>query len=259
MLKGIFPESSELKSLNTQEIIDSVIELYLKVKPFVANTQLYLNEAINNNKGVLLEGAQGALLDVDFGTYPYITSSNPTVGGACTGTGIPPTKIDNVIGIVKAYTTRVGEGPFPTELFDDEGKKMSAIGNEFGATTGRPRRCGWLDLVALKYACMINGVSELAITKSDVLDDFDEIKVCVKYDILGKQTDVFPANVYKLKRVTPVYKSFKGWKTKLNDVKEFENLNKNYKDYLKFIEDFVNVKVKYISTGPQRNEIIVRN
>ncbi len=185
-LLGIFPDSDELKSLDAQTLYEELSANYARVEKYFVQTQYLINKLVSEGKNVLLEGAQGALLDVDFGTYPYITSSNPTSGGACTGTGIPPTKINGVIGIVKAYTTRVGEGPFPTELFDETGKKIAEIGVEFGATTGRPRRCGWLDLVALKYAVVINGVTELALTKSDVLDSFKEIKLCTHYELNGK-------------------------------------------------------------------------
>ena len=196
------------------------------------------------------------MLDVDFGTYPFVTSSHPTSGGASTGTGIPPTRINSVIGIFKAYTTRVGEGPFITELFDDTGKQIAKIGNEFGATTGRQRRCGWLDLVALKYSCIINGVTELVITKSDVLDEFNEIKVCTAYTYKGKQLGNFTTNCEILKDVVPVYKTFKGWKSPLNQAKDFSSLPKEYKDYINFIEDYVGCSVKIISTGPSREQIL---
>jgi adenylosuccinate synthase len=257
-LKSIFPDSDELKDLTVEYIYDNLLKQYEQFKQYVSFTQKLLNDAIRNGKNVLLEGAQGALLDVDFGTYPFITSSHPTSGGACTGSGIPPNRITNVVGIVKAYTTRVGEGPFPTELFDENGKKLSEIGAEFGATTGRPRRCGWLDLVALKYACMINGVTELVITKSDVLDSFDEIFVCTNYKIGDVMTDDFNTNVNKLVLVKPLYKKFKGWKVTINKIREFINLPSEYKEYIEFIENYVGVKIKYISTGASREEIIIR-
>ncbi|MCE1165626.1 MAG: adenylosuccinate synthase [Bacteroidetes bacterium] len=257
-LTEIFPDSEELKSLNPESLYNDLSGQYAKIDMYFAQTQYLINELIAEGRNVLLEGAQGALLDVDFGTYPYITSSNPTSGGACTGTGIPPTKINGVIGIVKAYTTRVGEGPFPTELFDDNGKKIAEIGAEFGATTGRPRRCGWLDLVALKYAVTINGVTELAMTKSDVLDSFEEIKVCTHYELNGEVIDTFPSNPFTLDYVNPVYKSFKGWMTDLKGNKEYSSLNQNFRSYVDFIEKYVNVPVKYISTGPDRADIIIK-
>ncbi len=258
LLQKAFPSSIELNQLNADNVFNEALSIFRQVKRFVSNTQYYLNSQIKAGKNILLEGAQGALLDVDFGTYPYITSSNPTAGGACTGTGIPPNRISDVIGIVKAYTTRVGEGPFPTELFDEAGKRIAKIGNEFGATTGRPRKCGWLDLVALRYACEINGVTKLALTKSDVLSDFDFIFACTNYEIQGNQTQEFPTNSDILKTAKPVYKKFPGWKSSLNGINDFEKFNSNFKDYIKYIEDFVEVKIKYISTGPARNEILVR-
>jgi adenylosuccinate synthase len=257
-LKSIFPDSEELKELTTEDVYDDLLKQYEKFKQYVYFTQKLLNDEIKNGKNVLLEGAQGALLDVDFGTYPYITSSHPTSGGACTGTGIPPNRITNVIGIFKAYTTRVGEGPFPTELFDENGKKISEIGAEFGATTGRPRRCGWLDLVALKYACMVNGITELVITKSDVLDSFDEIFVCTDYKMGDIMTNEFHTNVNFLKFAEPLYKKFKGWKKSLNKIIHFSDLPVEYKDYIKFIEEYIGIEIKYISTGASREEIIVR-
>jgi adenylosuccinate synthase len=257
-LKSIFPDSDELNKTSADEIYNDLLKQYKEFKQYVCFTQKLLNDAIKEGKNILLEGAQGALLDVDFGTYPYITSSNPTSGGACTGSGIPPNKITNVVGIVKAYTTRVGEGPFPTELFDENGKKISEIGAEFGATTGRPRRCGWLDLVALKYACMINGVTELVITKSDVLDTFEEIYACTDYIIDKVKTDEFHTNCNYLQFAKPLYKKFKGWNTTINKINKFDDLPSEYRAYIKFIEDYVNVKIKYISTGASREEIIIR-
>jgi adenylosuccinate synthase len=257
-LKSIFPESDELNELTAEEVYDNLLAQYENFRQYVFFTQKLLNDAINSGKNILLEGAQGALLDVDFGTYPYITSSHPTSGGACTGSGIPPNRIKNVIGIFKAYTTRVGEGPFPTELFDDFGKKISEIGAEFGATTGRPRRCGWLDLVALKYACMINGTTELVITKSDVLDTFSEIYVCTSYKMGDDMTEDFHTNVNFLKFAKPLYKKFKGWGVTINKISKYNDLPSEFKEYIKFIEDYVGVPIKYISTGASREEIIIR-
>lgn len=257
-LLTIFPESEELKSLNAISLFDGLKAQYESIKVFFTQTHYLLNNLITEGKNILLEGAQGALLDVDFGTYPYITSSSPTSGGACTGTGIPPTLINGVIGIVKAYTTRVGEGPFPTELFDDTGKEIARIGVEFGATTGRPRRCGWLDLVALKYAVIINGVTEIALTKSDVLDTFNEIKLCTEYELDDKVINSFPSNPFVLQNVKPVYKSFKGWNKSFNESSKYEDLPVEFKQYVEFIENYIGVKVMYISTGPSRKDIIIK-
>lgn len=254
--KRIFPQSDEIQAMNPDDLYTESMEQFLKIMKYICDGYLFLNKAIDEGKNILLEGAQGALLDVDFGTYPFVTSSHPTSGGASTGTGIPPNRINSVIGIFKAYTTRVGEGPFITELFDDTGKQIAKIGNEFGATTGRQRRCGWLDLVALKYSCIINGVTELVITKSDVLDEFNEIKVCTAYTYKGKQLGNFTTNCEILKDVVPVYKTFKGWKSPLNQAKDFSSLPKEYKDYINFIEDYVGCSVKIISTGPSREQIL---
>ena len=257
-LVTIFPDSEELKSLNASSLFDGIKRQYESIKDYFTQTHYLLNDLISKGKNILLEGAQGALLDVDFGTYPYITSSSPTSGGACTGTGIPPTMINGVVGIVKAYTTRVGEGPFPTELFDETGKEIARIGVEFGATTGRPRRCGWLDLVALKYAIIINGVTEIALTKSDVLDTFNEIKVCTEYELDNKTIYTFPSNPFVLQNVKPIYKSFKGWNKSFNESSKYEDLPSEFKEYVEFIENYVGVKVRYISTGPARKDIIIK-
>lgn len=254
--KRIFSESGELKNLTCDEVCEELLIRYEKIKSFISDTQILIHKFIEEGKNILLEGAQGALLDVDFGTYPYITSSHPTSGGACVGTGIPPNKINNVVGIFKAYTTRVGEGPFITELFDDDGKLIAQRGNEFGATTGRPRRCGWLDLVALRYACKINGVTELVITKSDVLDVFDEISVCTKYIIEGKEISDFTTDCEILKSVKPLYRKFNGWKTDLNKFSDYDSLPESYKNYIRFIEEYTGCKISYVSTGPSREQII---
>lgn len=204
------------KMYNSQELdVDSIISEYQefdkKVDEYVTDTSAYLNEAIRKKKKILAEGAQGALLDVDHGTYPFVTSSSPTSGGACTGLGIPPTTVDSIIGVVKAYSTRVGNGPFPTELNDETGNRLREFGGEYGATTGRPRRCGWLDLVSLRYSCHVNGIEKIAITKLDVLDNFSEIKVCIGYKRNGKQLTQFPTDVQTLEAVQPIYRFFAGW------------------------------------------------
>jgi adenylosuccinate synthase len=228
----------------------------LKQLTFI-DSEEYLNNAIKNNKTILAEGAQGSLLDIDFGTYPYVTSSNTTAAGACTGLGVAPNKIGEVFGIFKAYTTRVGSGPFPTELFDEAGATMSKVGNEFGATTGRPRRCGWLDLVALKYAVQVNGVTQLMMMKGDVLSGFDTLKVCTSYNYKGTEVNYLPYNIEE-HNVTPIYTEVKGWKQDLTGMTTEDTLPIELKDYIKFIEDFVEVPIKIVSVGPDRKQTIMR-
>ncbi len=215
-----------------------------------------VNSYINNGKAVLAEGAQGSLLDVDFGSYPFVTSSSTACAGACIGLGVSPKKIGNVYGIFKAYCTRVGSGPFPTELFDETGEELRQKGFEFGATTGRPRRTGWLDLPALKYAIMISGVTELIMMKADVLDTFDTIKVCTSYKVNGVETEQVPYDVYA--EVTPVYTEFKGWKKDLTAVRSEDALPAEFKEYIKYIENALQVPIKIISLGPDRDQTIVR-
>ena len=217
----------------------------------------YLNSSLMLGKKVLAEGAQGSLLDIDFGTYPFVTSSNTTVSGACSGLGIAPNKIKRVIGIFKAYTTRVGSGPFPTELDNEIGNNIRKIGNEYGATTGRDRRCGWLDLVALKYSITINGVTELNMMKADVLSGFDTIEICTAYDIDGIETHNLPFDL-NLGNIKPIYKSFKGWSEDISKISKEEELPNEVHDYVSFIEEFVGVPIKLISVGPDRSETIYR-
>ena len=217
----------------------------------------YLNKSIREGKRILAEGAQGSLLDIDFGTYPFVTSSNTTSAGACSGLGVPPNKIKNIRGIFKAYTTRVGSGPFPTELFDSTGEKIREIGHEYGATTGRDRRCGWLDLVALKYSIEINGVTELNIMKSDVLSSIGKLLVCTSYTIDGKIVDFFPYDI-KSKDITPNYVEFKGWDMDITDIKNEDDLPDELIDYIDYIELFVDVPIKLISVGPDRTQTIYR-
>jgi adenylosuccinate synthase len=217
---------------------------------------MLINEKIDAGKSALAEGAQGTMLDIDFGSYPFVTSSNTICAGACTGMGVAPQKIGEVFGIFKAYCTRVGSGPFPTELFDATGEQLRTAGGEFGATTGRPRRTGWLDLVELKYSCMINGVTQLICTKSDVMNDFDTIKACVEYEIDGKRTMSMPFD--SAEEAKPIYKEFKGWKTDISKATTEAELPKELMDYIKFIEDFVKVPVKMVSVGPDRNATIMR-
>lgn len=222
--------------------------------PLLGDTTNYIWEALDNGRRVLLEGAQGTLLDIDHGTYPFVTSSNTISAGACTGLGLSIKDIGKVIGITKAYTTRVGNGPFPTEDFGDAGKKLSKQGHEFGTTTGRARRCGWLDGVALKYASRLNGCDELAIMKLDVLDGFEEIQMCVAYEVDGKRITHVPSN---LEEATPIYKSFAGWES-LEGASTFDELPQNAKDYIKAIEEMVGTKVAIISTSPDRKDTIIR-
>ena len=222
----------------------------VKQIPFVDGVD-FMHTAINTGKTILAEGAQGSLLDVDFGTYPFVTSSTTTAAGACTGLGIAPNQIDKVFGIMKAYVTRVGSGPFPTELFDEDGKRMAKVGQEFGATTGRPRRCGWLDLVALKYAIQINGVTEMSMMKADVLSGFDTIKVCVAYKYNGKEITHFPYSIED-DVVTPVYKEFKGWQEDITQIKTESEIPIELKEYITFIEAYVGVPIKILSVGPDR-------
>ena len=221
----------------------------------IVNGEYFLNNKISAGQKVLAEGAQGSMLDVDFGTFPFVTSSNTISAGVCTGLGVAPQKIKEVIGVTKAYCTRVGSGPFPTELFDEKGEELRKTGNEFGATTGRPRRCGWLDLIALQYACMINGVTKVVMTKADVLDAFDELKMCTSYLINGEEKKEIPFQISKIK-IEPVYKSFKGWKTNTTLAKDSNHLPADMTDYIRFINDFINAPVKYVSNGPGREQIV---
>ena len=223
----------------------------------VIESEDFLFNAMENGKKILAEGAQGSLLDIDFGTYPFVTSSTTTAAGACTGLGIPPRSIKNVFGIFKAYTTRVGSGPFPTELFDDFGKKMSKIGNEFGSTTGRSRRCGWLDLVALKYSIRINGVSQLMIMKGDVLSGFDHIKVCTSYKTKNGIISHFPFSIND-DEIKPEYIKIDGWKEDLTKMKDENNFPLNFKKYISFLEKELKVPIKIISVGPDREQTILR-
>jgi len=221
------------------------------------DSEEYLNNAVKEGKTILAEGAQGSLLDIDFGTYPFVTSSNTTAAGACTGLGIAPNKVKKVYGIFKAYTTRVGSGPFPTELFDGDGEKMAKIGNEFGAVTGRPRRCGWLDLVALKYAVEINGVTDLMMMKADVLSGFDTLKVCTAYNYQGTRITHFPYNI-EPELVTPIYTEMKGWAKDLTKLSKSDELPDTLMDYITFLEKELEVPIKIVSVGPDRTQTIHR-
>jgi adenylosuccinate synthase len=244
------------EGLDVGKVIDEYVGYQSTISQYITDTPKFLSDSIEDGKSILLEGAQGTLLDVDHGTYPYVTSSNPTSGGAATGSGIPPTKITSVIGIVKAYTTRVGLGPFPTELLDADGEKLRKIGAEFGATTGRPRRCGWYDAFLVSYSRMINGIQRAAITKLDVLSHFAEIKVCVAYEINGKKLKSYPTTVNQMMQVSPVYETLKGWNAEISSIKTYDELPSGAKDYLQFISHKSGFEISIISVGPNRNQTI---
>ena len=250
-----FLEGHYDNSFNTEEENFFIAVDFLK-KFNLTDTEYLINNNLRKDKKILAEGAQGTLLDIDFGSYPFVTSSNTTTAGACIGLGISPKTINNVYGIFKAYCTRVGAGPFPTELFDDIGDKIAQNGNEFGSTTGRPRRCGWLDIPALKYSIMLNGVTHLYMMKADVLSDFNEVKVCIGYEYDGKEIDYFPS-IIDSDNIKPIYKSFSGWTSGVNNSRKYSDLEDNFKIYIKFIEDNLGVKVKLISLGPDREETVL--
>ncbi len=238
--------------------VDAIYKEYLnygkKIKKYLANVSLLLNTAISKKKRILFEGAQGTLLDVDHGTYPYVTSSSASAGGALTGTGVGPTKIQKVVGVVKAYTTRVGEGPFPTEFKKDLMEKIRSKGREFGATTGRPRRCGWFDAVVVKHSVLVNGLSEIAVTKLDVLDEMKSIKICTGYKYKGNLYKVFPADIDALWHAKPVYEEHKGWMQDTTGVRQYKNLPKNAKSYLNRLSRLLDVKIGMVSVGSKRRQ-----
>lgn len=244
--------------LNVEEIVREYLEFDQRIDPYIKDVSIYINEAITAGRSVLLEGAQGTLLDVDHGTYPYVTSSNPTSGSACQGVGIGPTKISEVLGVIKAYTTRVGEGPFPTELNDADGDFLRAEGNEFGATTGRPRRCGWFDAVIARYAVRINGIDGLAMTKMDVLDKMERIRVCTAYDYNGKILKDFPTDLHMLSNCRPVYEDLPGWQSSTSDARTWEELPEGAQKYLQYLESLTGAPVKIISVGSRRTQTIFR-
>ena len=253
-----------VKVFNRREIdIDSVVTDLLQfaeiLRPMVRDTSLILNKALDEGKVVLLEGGQGTLLDVDHGTYPFVTSSNPTAGGACTGSGIGPTRIDRVVGILKAYTTRVGSGPFPTELFDEDGEKLRTIGGERGVTTGRPRRCGWFDVPIARYATRINGLTDTFLTKLDVLTGWDQIPVCVAYDIDGERSEEIPMTQTEFHHAKPVYEMLPGWSEDISGAKTLADLPKNARDYVEFLEEKSGTRISAIGVGPDRNATIAIN
>jgi adenylosuccinate synthase len=249
-----------LDGLNFHEDISAWEEEFFEALEFmrqfkIVNGEYFINDKIAQGKTVLAEGAQGSMLDVDFGTFPFVTSSNTISAGVCTGLGVAPQKIRDVIGVSKAYCTRVGSGPFPTELEDATGEELRKIGNEFGATTGRPRRCGWIDGVALKFACMINGVTKIVMTKADVLDSFGELKVCTAYKVNGETTHEIPFQMSRL-QIEPLLESVPGWKSDITSLKKYGDLPEKMKEYVQFINKFLGVKVAYISNGPGRDQLI---
>ena len=249
-----------LDNFNFQEDITHWEEEFFEAIEFlkglkIVNGEYFINEKINKGMRVLAEGAQGSMLDVDFGTFPFVTSSNTISAGVCSGLGIAPQKIKEIIGITKAYCTRVGSGPFPTELMDDKGDFLRNTGNEFGSTTGRPRRCGWIDLVALNFACMINGVTQIVMTKADILDELEELMVCKSYTINGKETTEVPFQMNRM-QIEAVYQSFKGWNKNISAVSSYENMPGEMKVYIDFINTYLGVPVKFISNGPGREQIV---
>ena len=250
-----------LDSYNFQEDIstweDEFFESIELLRDFkIVNGEYFINDKIQQGKKVLAEGAQGSMLDVDFGTFPFVTSSSTISAGVCTGLGIAPQKIKDVYGVSKAYCTRVGSGPFPTELNDETGELIRKIGSEFGATTGRPRRCGWIDLVALNFACMINGVTKIIMTKTDILDSLPELNVCTGYNVNGEEKNYVPFQMTQVK-IDPIFKSFAGWETDITAMSKYEELPQNMKNYIDYINKFLKVPVKFISNGPGRDQIIL--
>lgn len=254
----IFQKVFNIKGFSFRGIYKEYLEYGKKLSSYVCDAALYLNDALDHKKSVLFEGAQGTFLDIDFGTYPFVTSSNSIVGGLCTGSGVAPTRIDKTIACVKAYTTRVGEGPFPTEFASSLKDEIRAKGNEFGATTGRPRRCGWFDSVLVRYSVIINNVHELAIMKLDVLGDLDKIRICTGYKYKGKICKDFPMDFEALSNVQPIYEELDGWKKDISGARTYAQLPVNARKYIERLEKLLKVGVKYISIGTKRSEIIVR-
>lgn len=247
------------RAVTVDEIVEDLMQHAQRLQPYVADTSLLLNRALDENKVVLLEGGQGTLLDVDHGTYPFVTSSNPTAGGACAGSGIGPTKITGVVGILKAYTTRVGSGPFPTELLDEDGEKLRTIGGERGVTTGRPRRCGWFDAPIARYATRINGLTDIFLTKLDVLTGWDKIPVCVAYDIDGTRSEELPMTQTEFHHAKPIYEMLPGWSEDISGAKTMEDLPANARSYIKFLEDVSGAPISAVGVGQDRNATISIN
>lgn len=256
---SLFEKYFEKPTLDVDEIFNEYIEIGKKLQDRIVDTEVELNEAIRDNKNILFEGAQALMLDIDFGTYPYVTSSSPSTGGVCTGAGVPPTALQNLIGVAKAYTTRVGNGPFPTELDNELGEEIRKIGQEFGATTGRPRRTGWLDLVSLKHATMINGINNLVITKLDVLSGISPLKIATKYKTEdGKIIDYFTSSTTKLYNYEPIYEELPGWEEDISHARSYDELPENAKKYIELIEEYLGINVYLVSVGPERSQNIIR-
>ena len=245
------------EGINYEELLEEYLEYAERLRPYVADTTTILNKAIKEKKNILFEGAQATMLDLDHGTYPFVTSSYPAAGGACTGSGVGPRKIDNVIGVVKAYSTRVGEGPFPSELFDDVGQFIRDKGGEYGTVTGRARRCGWLDACVIKYASYINGLDSIAITRLDILDELEKLKICVAYKYNGEILEDYPADLDILSKVEPVYEEFDGWKTSTTNIREYDKLPENAKKYLKRLSEVIDTEISIVSVGAGRDETII--
>lgn len=256
---SLFEKYYEKQALNVDEIYNEFLEIGKRLQDRIVDTEIELNDAIKAGKNVLFEGAQALMLDIDFGTYPFVTSSSPSTGGVCSGAGVPPTALQNLIGVSKAYTTRVGNGPFPSELDNELGEHIRKIGNEFGATTGRPRRTGWLDLVSLKHACMINGINNLVITKLDVLTGIKPLKVVTKYKTEdGKIIDYFTSSTTKLYNYEPIYEDLEGWDEDISHARSYDELPPNAKKYIEFIEKYLGINVYLVSVGPERSQNIIR-
>ena len=252
----LFSSIYHSEELNVDAIINEYQEFDKQIDEYITDTSAFLNAALGKKKRILAEGAQGALLDVDHGTYPFVTSSNPTSGGACTGLGIPPTAVTSIVGVVKAYSTRVGNGPFPTELENKIGEQLRVTGSEYGATTGRPRRCGWLDLVSLNYSIRTNGIQKMAITKLDVLDEFDEIMMCTGYRINSRLLTHFPSDVQTLEQVQLVYRTFKGWKTDTSNCRRYRDLPARARTYIETIARLTKTSVWMVSIGARRDQTL---
>jgi len=255
--KNIYLAHYGMLLIDPKKVLDEYLKYASKLVKYIKDVSFLLDKKIKEGNSVLFEGAQGTLLDIDHGTYPFVTSSNSTAGGACTGLGVSPDKIDGVLGVTKAYTTRVGMGPFPTEIFNEKGKLLLERGNEFGATTGRPRRCGWFDAVILAYSCRLGGIKKIALTKPDILDGFEEVLVCVGYKYKGEMLETFPTESWVLEKVKPQYRTLRGWKKPVKGVTDFTLLPEAFLDYIKIIEELIQVKISIISTGMAREDTIL--
>jgi adenylosuccinate synthase len=242
--------------LDARKLIDDYLGYAAQIETYIKDVSLLLDDSMREGKSVLFEGAQGALLDIDHGTYPYVTSSNSTVGGVCAGLGVSPDKIGNVLGITKAYSTRVGGGAFPTEIQEKTGEFLLKKGNEYGSTTGRPRRCGWFDAFAVRYSCRLNGIKQMVLTKADVLDGIKELEVCAEYKYKGQSLQSFPTESWVLEQVSPVYRKVKGWNDSLRGVRDFDSFPQEFIDYLKLIEELVEVEISVVSTGVERADTV---